>query len=281
VTAHRQYTVQKPVTDQIFEVYRGFYAYDRTALEAAVGSVEEAEHWRREKVSYDAAYGRERVPAYLFLPRNARPPYQTVVYWPAAEATSLRSSADLRLRYIEVLLRSGRAVLYPVYKGTFERRVERRGGPSERRDLLIQISKDLGRSLDYLETRPDIDSVKLAFYGVSLGASIAPPLLAIERRFKAAVLQGGGLEYHDLPPEVRPVNFAPRVAVPVLMVNGRLDFQNPLETSQRPLFRLLGSPERDKRHVLFEGGHAGYPIHDLVKVVLDWLDRYLGPVSPP
>jgi hypothetical protein len=89
------------------------------------------------------------------------------------------------------------------------------------------------------------------------------------------------LEYHDLPPEVRPVNFAPRVAVPVLMVNGRLDFQNPLETSQRPLFRLLGSPERDKRHVLFEGGHAGYPIHDLVKVVLDWLDRYLGPVSPP
>jgi eukaryotic-like serine/threonine-protein kinase len=278
-TAHLRNAVQKPVTDEVFEVFRRFYAYDRTALEAAVESVEEAEHWRREKVSYDAAYGRERVPAYLFLPRNAHPPYQTVVYWPAAEATSLRSSADLRLRYIAFLLRSGRAVLYPVYKGTFERRAERRGGPGETRDLVIQISKDLGRSLDYLETRPDIDSGKLAFYGVSLGASIAPPLLGIEHRFKAVVLQGGGLDFVNVPPEVHPVNFAPRVTAPVLMVNGRLDFGNPLETSQKPLFGLLGSPERDKRHVLFEGGHAGYPMHDLFKVVLDWLDRYLGPVS--
>ncbi len=31
--------------------------------------------------SYNAAYGGERVIAYLFLPKNARPPYQTVVYF--------------------------------------------------------------------------------------------------------------------------------------------------------------------------------------------------------
>jgi hypothetical protein len=63
------------------------------------------------------------------------------------------------------------------------------------------------------------------------------------------------------------------------MLNGRDDFERPLETSQRPLFRLLASPERDKRYVLFESGHAGYPMHDLIKEVLDWLDRYLGPVK--
>jgi dienelactone hydrolase len=275
---HGSYGDRKPVTDQVFEVYRGFFAYDRTPLEAAVESVEEAEHWRREKVSYNAAYGRERVPAYLFLPRRARPPYQTVVYWPAGDAISLRSSADIRLRYIEYLVRSGRAVLHPVYKGTYERRGERRGGPGETRELFIQISKDLGRSIDYLETRPDMDTRRLAFYGVSLGASIAPPLLAIEHRFKAAVLQGGGLEYVTIP-EVDPVNFAPRVTIPVLMVNGRLDFENPLETSQKPLFELLGTPEAHKRHVLFEGGHAGYEMRDLYRVVLDWLDRYLGSVA--
>jgi dienelactone hydrolase len=280
VKAVRHDPLLKPVPDAVFAVYRAFYAYDRTTLAAAVESVEEAEHWRREKVSYDAAYGRERVPAYLFLPRNARPPYQTVVYWPAGEAMSLRSSADIRLRYVRFLLRSGRAVLHPVYRGTYERRGERRGGPAERWDLVLQMSKDLGRSLDYLETRPDIDAGKLAFYGVSLGADLAPPFLAIENRFKVAVLQGGGLGPVDVPPEVHPVNFAPRVTVPVLMVNGRLDFVNPLDSSQRPLFRLLGSPARDKRHVLLEGGHADYPMHDLFKVVLDWLDRYLGPVSP-
>ena len=101
---------------------------------ATVESVEEAEHWRREKVSFDAAYGRERVPAYLFLPRNARPPYQTVVFWPAGEATRLRSSADIRLKYVEFLLRSGRAVLHPIYKGTYERRCGTQGRAAPRRE---------------------------------------------------------------------------------------------------------------------------------------------------
>jgi len=68
------------------------------------------------------------------------------------------------------------------------------------------------------------------------------------------------------------------VTVPVLMVNGRYDFISPLATSQRPLFRLLATPAGDKRHVLFESGHAGYATHDLMKEILDWLDRYLGPV---
>jgi hypothetical protein len=29
---------------------------------------------------------------------------------------------------------------------------------------------------------------------------------------------------------------------------------------------------------LFESGQADYPMHDLMKEILDWLDRYLGPV---
>jgi hypothetical protein len=30
---------------------------------------------------------------------------------------------------------------------------------------------------------------------------------------------------------------------------------------------------------VFEAGHAGYPMHDLIKEVLDWLDGQLGPVG--
>jgi hypothetical protein len=48
-----------------------------------------------------------------------------VVHWPAGEATRLRSSDDMRMKYMEFLLRSGRAVLQPIYKGTYERRSER------------------------------------------------------------------------------------------------------------------------------------------------------------
>ena len=39
-----------------------------------------------------------------------------------------------------------------------------------------------------------------------------------------------------------PVNFAPRVRQPVLMVNGREDFDLPFESAQLPLFTALGPP---------------------------------------
>ena len=64
-------------------MYRSFYAYDRTELDARVEAVDDSSpYWRKEKVSFKAAYGDERVVAYLFLPRNSSPPYQIVIYAP-------------------------------------------------------------------------------------------------------------------------------------------------------------------------------------------------------
>jgi hypothetical protein len=92
------------------------------------------------------------------------------------------------------------------------------------------------------------------------------------------VLAEAGLPAVRRPPEVDPINFAPRLRIPVLMLNGRYSFPEPVETSQVPLFRLLGTPEKDKRHLLFESGSRG-PTHQYIKETLDWFDRYLGPVS--
>ena len=94
---------------------------------------------------------------------------------------------------------------------------------------------DLGRSLDYLETRSDIDISKLGFYGVSLGAGVGPRLIAVDQRFKTAILASGGMYDHELP-EVNVWNFLPRVRIPVLMLNGRDDFIFPVDTHQQPLF---------------------------------------------
>ena len=59
------------------------------------------------------------------------------------------------------------------------------------------------------------------------------------------------------------------------MLNGRYDYGYPTETSQKPMFRLLGTPARNKRHVVFEAGHI--PPNDLmIKEILEWLDRYQG-----
>ena len=144
---------------------------------------------------------------------------------------------------------------------------------------MIQWSKDLGRTLDYLETRPDIDREHLAYYGLSLGSITALPIVAVEDRFKTAVLLAGGLPFSRVPPEIEPFNFAPRIRIPVLLLGGRQDFVHPVDSAQVPLFRLLGAPEKDKRHIIFEGGHAPLRIQSLIKDILDWLDRYLGPVK--
>lgn len=62
------------------------------------------------------------------------------------------------------------------------------------------------------------------------------------------------------------------------MLNGHFDFGYPPETSQEPMFRLLGTPRENKRRVLYETGHV-IPRNELIKETLDWLDRYQGPVN--
>ena len=103
-------------------------------------------------------------------------------------------------------------------------------------------------------------------------------MIGLEQRFKVAVFAAGGCDSAQVLPEAYPMNFAPHVKIPVLMINGRYDFVIPLETCQGPLFRTLGSAEQDKQHVLYDTGHAP-PLLPVMKDALNWLDRYLGPVK--
>jgi cephalosporin-C deacetylase-like acetyl esterase len=239
-------------------------------------------YWREEKITFRAAYGNERVTAYLFLPKNADAPLQTVLTFPGTYAFDIRSSGRLETQWFDFIIRSGRAVMHPIYKGTYERTIGGNYGtyssqPGVWRELAVQWHKDLGRSLDYLETRPELDRGKMAYQGISVGAAHGPRLMALDPRLKAGVLLWGGLGY--LPSaEVDSLHFAPRSTAPTLMVNGRSDVIFPLETSQIPMFRLLGAADKDKRHIVVEGGHVAFN-QDVIREVLGWLDRYLGPVK--
>jgi dienelactone hydrolase len=272
----------QPVGDDVFPILKGFFAYDRTELDEEIEAMDDSsEHWRRERITFKAAYGDERVPAYLYLPKNAEPPYQTVVFFPSSVASMLDHSRNPQLFIVSFIIRSGRALIYPIYKGTYERRLEGDWGPNSTRDLIIQASKDMRRSIDYLETRDDIDSEKLAFCGLSWGASWGPLFTAVEDRFKASLLLAGGMGRYppDRPPESIPANFMPRSTVPVLMVNGRDDFGSPVETELKPMLELQGAPAEHKRLVLLAGGHVPDSPIEFVREALDWLDLYLGPVE--
>jgi len=277
----RDYTKQRPVGNATFEIFRRFYSYDRMALDARIERTDDAGEWQRERVSFAAAYGNERVLANILIPKNAPPPYQVVIWFPGSYALDLkRSDGNLPFSYyFDFLPRSGRALVYLVYKGTYERHVTPRG-QNEWRDIVIQWSKDLGRTIDYLNTRNDFDKDRIAFYGFSMGAAgRAIPAVALEPRLKTAIFLAGGLDPEATSlPEVEPMNFAPRIKIPFLMLSGRYDFTFPVETSQKPLFKLVGTAPENKRYVLFDGAGHVPPRLDVVREILDWLDRYFGPV---
>ena len=266
-----------PVGDELFAAYRRSYLYDRTPLNARLEETDESSpNWIRDKISFDAAYAGERITAYLFRPRNAAPPYQTIILFPSGYALSAPSSHYLDYSRFDFIIRGGRALLYPVYQGTFERRGAVPAGPSGMRDLHVQWAKDFFRSVDYLETRSDIDLQRLGYYSLSMGAYFGPIPVALEPRIKVAVFVSGGLRF-NYPDEIQPANFMPRVKVPVLLVNGREDFQSPTEAQQQFL-ELLGSPASDKRLESLEGGHVPNDMRGLIRLVLDWYDKYLGSV---
>jgi eukaryotic-like serine/threonine-protein kinase len=274
----------KPAGDAMFQVYRGIHQYTRAPLRQAIDTVEDKlPYWRLEKVSFQAGYGNERVAAYLYLPKNANPPYQGIVYFPGSNALNTKSSSNLGTKSFDFVIRSGRAVMFPIYKGTYERGGNDSGlstfvnDHNVWRDISIDSFKDLGRSLDYLETRSDIDREKFAYYGLSWGAAEGPRMIALEPRLKAGVLMFGGCWPRGMPAEVDPLNFAPRARVPMLMVNGKYDTIFPLEGAQIPLFQFLGTPEKDKKHFLVDAGH-GVLNEAIIREILAWLDRYLGPV---
>ena len=277
-TFTRDYAREKPVGDVVFAAYRSLYAYDHSPLQARVLKADDSSpYWRKETVSFAAGYGDELVTAQLYLPKPGKPPFQVVVYFPPSSALLWRSMDGMSEREFSFLVRSGRAVLFPMYKGTFERRIPAsQEGPNVERDMTIQWSKDLGRSLDYLETRTDVRADRVGYLGLSMGAYAGLLCTPLEPRIAAVVLLSGGLRTAEELAEVDPLNFAPRVTAPVLLVGGRDDFRNPLELSQKPLMRLLGSKE--KRHYIFEGGHVPPRQQELMREVLEWFDKHLGPV---
>jgi dienelactone hydrolase len=138
--------------------------------------------------------------------------------------------------------------------------------------------KDIGRTLDYLETRKDMQMDKVGYVGWSWGGFMGGIIPAVEKRIKAIVLNVGGMCMTSSLPEVDQINFLPRVTQPVLMLNGKHDMYFPVETSQKPMFGFLGTPPADKKMILYEAGHL-VPRTDFVKETLNWFDKYLGPVT--
>ncbi len=101
----------------------------------------------------------------------------------------------------------------------------------------------------------------------------------LQDRLKTAIFLDGGYFLDPPPPGGDQADFAPRMKKPVLMVNGLYDYVFSINLAQDPMFNMLGTPPKDKKHIVLDTPHdVTEDRPKLVKGVLDWLDLYLGQV---
>lgn len=278
--AFRDYRKEKPVDDKTFEIILRQFAYDKKPLDAKIDSTIEGETWTANRITIDAGYNNERLQLYIYLPKNSKGPYEPIVFFPGSGDIYTRkydpASFEERIGFI---VKSGRALIRPIYKGTFERFDDLHSDLQEEtvfyKDHVIMWCKEISRTIDYLETRKDIQADKIGYLGWSWGGFMGGIIPAVETRIKAIVLNVGGMEMHKALPEADQINFLPRIKQPILMLNGKHDMFFPVETSLKPMFQFLGTLKENKKLIIFDSGHL-VPRSDFVRESLQWFDTHLG-----
>jgi serine/threonine protein kinase/formylglycine-generating enzyme required for sulfatase activity len=269
-----------PATSEAsFRSWLPHYRYDKAQLDPKLEEVVETLEWRREKISYNSGH-EERTFAYLFLPKSSKPPFQVIHYIPGTSAftsATVPQSVDF---LAQAHIKAGRAVFVVVLRGYVERKdplyVRVLDGTSVRfRDQLVYWATEIRRGLDYLETRPEVDTQKIALWNVSISAFVI--VAAVEPRYRSVIFEGDGLpkEWLKFLPEANPIFFASHVRAPKLMLNGRYDEQWPFHSTVEPMYKVLRYP---KRLEVCKCGHIPPP-QVSVPIINSWLNETLGPVQ--
>ena len=200
---------------------------------------------------------------HLYLPKgiDASKGYQTIVYFPGGDAEMLPRIRPLAEEYgLDAIVRSGRAVLQPVYQGTYERRYasfDADDRTSEERHICL--GQDLMCAIDYLQQRGDINMDQVGYHGFSRG----PTAVAASWRSNhaSARLCSRPVGCRSLPlRKERAVlewrHYLPQIQAPLLMINGQADPIFPVKESQEPMFRLDRQPNQRALHTSEWPSHA-------------------------
>lgn len=275
----RDFSKAEPVSNEAFSIIEALYKYNKSELNARTIYTLDTLNWIQEDIQVDVPYEDSPMQISVFLPKNSEPPFQTVIYFPH-DGPVYSNSLDDMPQYFEDLdffVKSGRAVVFPVYYNTFGRGDIEPNNLFTWRQALGYIVNDFQITCDYLQSRNDIDPEKMAYYGISWGGFMAPYVLAIEDRISLGILALFGLGSSDEYQDLDQVNYLSRVKIPMLLLGGRYDFAF-TNRKQKAFYDFLGTPIKDKEWILLETTHS-IPRKDIINESLDWLDKYFGPVN--
>ena len=278
-TYTRDFYSHNPISDELFNVYRGMFQYDSIPLNEVVleNQVNVNKVWSKQLIEIDAAYGSERLPLNVYIPNNRPPPYKTIVFVPGSNAITSRNSKNKNGNNFGYLMRSGYALIEPIFKGTYERHYKEFNNylqnPSKNyANQMIMMVKDFARTIDYVESKDELLN-DVFYYGISWGGMLGPIFLANEDRIGCAVWQVAGLGARDMRPEANPINYLSKIKQPVLMLNGIYDQYFPHETSQMPMYDLLAVQEPYKKMITYESAHSP-PKSQTSKEILEWFNNF-------
>lgn len=278
----RDFLNEETVSNDVFEIFKEQFNYADKPLNAKVIPQDiSSGTFKVERFEVNSAYEENGIlPGYIFYDSTATKPLKPIIYFPGSNAIHLPNieyAIKRNLSRFNYLMQEGYAVILPIYLSTYERiddlKSDYPNESEEYKDHVIKWGKDYKRAIDYIVSRDDMDASNLTYHGASWGGFMANTLLAIDDRVTSAVLYVGGLCFQKSKKEVEAYHYTSRVTMPVLMLNGKFDQFFPLESAQIPMFKLMGTPENDKRHYISETGHF-VPRETLIKEHLAWLRKY-------
>ena len=272
-----------------------------------------------EKFQFDNGAG-ATVPGYVILPKAASGKAPAILYchWHGGEY-DIGKEELFQARHTPeapgpALAKRGFVVLGIDAYCFGERNGRGPGGPAEKgnegewsaskfnlwvgRTLWGMILRDDLMALDYLASRPEVDAQRLGVMGMSMGATRAWWLMALDERLRTGVpiccltryqnlierelLKAHGIYYfvpnllNHFDTEAIVGLIAPR---PVLFLDGDQDGTSPvdgihaIESAVRPLYQLYGKPANFQSVVYAGQGHLYTPA--MWERTLGWLDEQL------
>ena len=264
------------------EYRRLFFRYDRALpLDGRVDATEVRDGLSYQRAVFTSTH-EERVPALIAMPAAPGPRRPALIVGHGAgggkDEPRMRAllGAWARNGFVCVTtdapLHGERGGAVSGLRALFER-------PFSGLDFIVQYAVDLMRTVDYLETRPEVDTSRLGYAGFSLSTVLGVQFVALDTRVKAAsfALGGAGIlhflggmipaerrsDYELVAALMDPMHYAHLIAPrPVIMLNALRDTLLP-----PPLGHVLFNALKDPKEIhWYDGPHGEMPQSEL-----DWI----------
>lgn len=264
-----------------------YYEYDqKLPLEDSVALISDSLGYDLSLVEFTSVHNK-RVSGLLSVPSNSKPMPVVILLHGVGD----RKTVDYIEAGHDYFIKSGYAVLRIDVANHGDRKEHDYdfnlvdGYRYWTRDIITQTVFDLRRSIDFLETRPELDSNRIGFFGISLGGIIGTIFSGVDQRVKVPIiaLAGGNLslmfgmdafsedtkEFFSL---IDPINFVEQISPrPLLMINSENDeIIAPL--TSKLLFKKANEP---KEIIWYPSKHRDLPIEKAYPEGIKWLQKQL------